>query len=436
MPKDNGQPRSLRELGEEAWAKAAAAEAAKSKTGKGRSMLQVLQVLQSSPNWRGVLAFNEFSLRIIAKQEIPGDAPPRGVPRDLQDVDITAALAWFHGRGMTALGRESLCHAIALHARRHGRFHPVLEFFAEVTAGEDPNEVHSRSNDQHIDPELPTPDALSGLLTFGFGAEDMLLNRALSRAFMISMVRRVRRPGSQNDHMLVLVGDQGIGKSTGLRTLIGDQWFADSMPDLHSKDAKLQLHGKVAIEWSELSALHKSRIETVKNFITSPIDTFRMPYDRAASDVPRSCSFVGTTNIGEFLTDATGGRRFWPVRCRYVDRAWIANNRRLIWRLGCEAEAVGEPNWPAAPELQAELRHRQAEAQERDAWEERVMRSALDGMTIDEEFLSTVLQISIQDQNKGHVMRVADILRRNGWEKDRRQRKGDRIVRWHPKPVE
>ena len=122
MPKDNGQPRSLRELGEEAWAKAAAAEAAKSKTGKGRSMLQVLQVLQSSPNWRGVLAFNEFSLRIIAKQEIPVTHHARRAPRP-PDVDITAALAWFHGRGMTALP-ESLCH-VALHARRHGASTPL-----------------------------------------------------------------------------------------------------------------------------------------------------------------------------------------------------------------------------------------------------------------------------------------------------------------------
>src|SRR5262249_27579827 len=153
---------------------------------------------------------------------------------------------------------------------------------------------------------------------------------------------------------LVLIGDQGIGKSTGLRTLVGDQWFADSMPDLHSKDARLQLHGKVLIEWSELSALGKSTNETVKNFITSPIDTFRLPYDRATSDVPRSCSFAGTTNISDFLTDPTGGRRFWPVRCRVVDREWIANNRRLIWRLACEAEAAGEPNWPSEPTFQVE----------------------------------------------------------------------------------
>ena len=129
------------------------------------------------------------------------------------------------------------------------------------------------------------------------------------------MVRRVRRPGCQHDHMLVLIGEQGIGKSTGLRTLIGDQWFADSMPDLHSKDAKLQLHGKVLIEWSELSALHKSRIETVKNFVTSPIDT-PVPYDRAASDATllQLCRHHEHRRISDCNWRATLLARAMPLR--------------------------------------------------------------------------------------------------------------------------
>ena len=48
---------------------------------------------------------------------------------------------------------------------------------------------------------------------------------------MIAMVRRVRQPGCQQDYMLVLLsGEQGVRKSTGLRTLIGDDWFADGCP--------------------------------------------------------------------------------------------------------------------------------------------------------------------------------------------------------------
>ena len=219
--------------------------------------------------------------------------------------------------------------------------------------------------------------------------------------------------------------------------LVGAEWFTDHLPELHSKDALIQLHGKVLIEWAEMGALRHSQVERSKMFITSRIDTFRPPYERAAVNVPHTCSFAGTSNIGDFLDDATGGRRFWPVECERTDLAWIAANRSLLWRLAAQAESAGEDGWITATDLQDELIKHQADAQRPDIWEDRVLdhatKRALDGVHINADFLLDALGIPVKDQNNGHMQRVAGILKRAGWERASRNRADGQARRWLPK---
>ena len=50
-------------------------------------------------------------------------------------------------------------------------------------------------------------------------AADTPLNRAFGRKVLMAAVRRVRTPGCKFDFILVLEGEQGIGKSTMLKIL-------------------------------------------------------------------------------------------------------------------------------------------------------------------------------------------------------------------------
>jgi predicted P-loop ATPase len=254
----------------------------------GASVRNVTIALRHAPEWRDVLAFDEFALRYVIRREIPaaGEAAIRRLPRMLEASDVVAALEWFHAQSMVRLRKAMLYDAMLLHARDDSRFHPVIDFFDDVMAGDEPREVLSTVNGHRTDFDLPAANALSLLLTLGFGADDTPLNRAISRAFMISMTRRVRRPGCQHDHLLVLIGAQGTRTSSGLALLVGREWFTDHLPDLHSKDALIQLHGKVLIEWSEMGALRRTQVENTKAFITSRADTFRPPFELCRAPAP------------------------------------------------------------------------------------------------------------------------------------------------------
>ena len=177
------------------------------------------------------------------------------------------------------------------------------------------------------------------------GAEDSLYTRAVTRAALIGAVARIMRPGCKHDHMLVLVGPQGCRKSTTLMKL-GKEWFSDSLFTMSGKDAYEQLQGAWIIELGEMAAARKSEVEQIKSFISKQVDSYRAAYGHRTQDHPRQCVFFGSTNDDEFLRDATGARRFWPVEVDNTGRkmadALTADVIDQIWAEALEAFRNGE----------------------------------------------------------------------------------------------
>jgi predicted P-loop ATPase len=164
------------------------------------------------------------------------------------------------------------------------------------------------------------------------------------------MVARVMRPGAQVDHMLVLEGGQGRGKSTALRVLAGE-WFSDAQLKLGDKDALLGLTNVWLYEVSELDAFSKADVTAVKAFLTTLNDHVRGVYERRVRRRPRQVVMAGTTNQQRYLRDMTGNRRFWPVTVgETVDTAKVAEWRDQLFAEALADFHAGERWWPTREE--------------------------------------------------------------------------------------
>lgn len=141
----------------------------------------------------------------------------------------------------------------------------------------------------------------------------------VSKNLFLSIAARITKPGCKVDSMVILEGVQGVRKSTLLQVLAGDEWFGELSGEIgrgasSDKDIFMNIQGKLIVEISELESFVKSSNQSLKRFFTTRSDEFRKPYGIETQKFPRRCVFVGTTNEDEYLNDATGNRRYWPVK--------------------------------------------------------------------------------------------------------------------------
>ena len=175
--------------------------------------------------------------------------------------------------------------------------------------------------------------------------EDDLLGWA-SRSVLMGVVLRTDHPGEKHDEMVVLVGPQGIGKSTAWAGLLPGEpqrslWFSDGLSFHDDQKTKAEaLQGMVLVEASEMTGSTKAEVETIKKFLSRTNDNIRLTYRRDPSPLLRRCMIVGTTNDPRCLpNDASGNRRFLPVPCAAGDpavtRVYLDEHRDQLWAEAC-----------------------------------------------------------------------------------------------------
>ena len=255
---------------------------------------------------------------------------------------------------------------------------------------------------------------------------------------LVAAVRRVREPGCKFDYIVVLEGAQGVGKSSVLKLLAGEENFSDNeILGLYKREQQEAIQGVWIYEVAELEGLSKSEVTKVKLFASKTVDGARPAYGRSRVDRPRRCIFVATTNEDTYLRDTTGNRRFWPVRVGTIDLAGVRRDRDQLWAEAAMAEASGEP-LVIPQELWGDVAAQQEARMEVDPWEDTVagalarlirLKNGIEGSFAkaadgngDPEWrvstdylLSYVLRLPEERQNNNHTKRLAAIMRSLGW---------------------
>jgi hypothetical protein len=237
------------------------------------------------------------------------------------------------------------------------------------------------ARERAVDPALLRLDALeaawdgeprlSTWLAKACGTECDPYHQIVGAILIGSMVRRIRNPGAKQDEMVVFVSEvQGYGKSTAAEIIaLEREWFIDSVPlGLEPRELLPLLRGKAVVEISEMRS--RGEVDAVKAMLSRTTDEARVSYAREPTRRPRRNIFIGSTNELEMLDDATGNRRFLPVRVQgEIDLVWLRDNIGQIVGEACVKESAGE-TFRLPRELWADAARRQEESRALADYEE------------------------------------------------------------------
>lgn len=304
-------------------------------------------ILQNDERWAGVIGMDDFAGR-VTKVKVP--PLHNGEAGEWSDDDSAELELWFANQyGLRGMKGADIVKAVLLCARRN-RYHEVRDY------------INGLKWDGTV--------RLRHWLTMFLGADQSPYVESVAEKWMISSMARIFRSPVKVDHVLILEGKQGAGKSTALKTL-GGKWFTDQSFKIGDKDGLLVIRGKQIVELAELDGFNKAENAAAKAFFPRETDRYRGFYGTHVGDVPRQCVFAGTVNHAQYLRDDTGNRRYWPVLTREINLEQLAENRDQLWAEAKHLLDKGASWWPSASE-RAMFSDEQDDRYLGDAYESRI----------------------------------------------------------------
>ena len=189
-----------------------------------------------------------------------------------------------------------------------GEYHPFRQYLE-----------HLPPWDGQSDPLL----AMSMSVQVKGGTDEQMLFYEYLKKWLVGMVAAWVDPLVVNNVILVLIGAQGLYKTTWFSRLLPPElrqfFYTKTNATRMDKDDRLKLaqYGLVCCE--ELDTMRPSELNQLKAAVTMVTIDERMPYERYLRHLPHIASFCGTGNNVQFLSDPTGNRRWLPFEVECID---------------------------------------------------------------------------------------------------------------------
>lgn len=263
-------------------------------------------------------------------------------------------------------------------------------------------------------------------LTYVCGAKLTSYTRAVGVKIICGAVARMLDPGCKFDYMLILEGDQGLGKSTLVETLGGEWYVSTNISGPDKKDIVDIMRTAWIIEIADMAGFNKADIQHLKSFIDRKVDRVRLPYDRRVKDFPRQCILVGTHNPSgdnEYFKDDTGNRRFWPVECKNIHIDRMKETRDQLFAEAIVRYRSGEKLYINDKEALDLLENIHQEREIKNPYEKMLSNlvAIKDTVTID-ELLKGLFNFDVKNMNyrelRGKQTMIGIWLKKNKWIKD------------------
>ena len=168
---------------------------------------------------------------------------------------------------------------------------------------------------------------LASRVTVAGGEEEQKLWVNCFRKWFVAMVASWLSDEVVNQQVLVLVGKQGIFKTTWLEHLLPPELRAYSCKMANStslnKDERLRIaeYGLIALD--EIDAMGSRELNVLKSVITASDISERAAYGYTKERRIRLASFCASGNKQEFLTDLTGNRRWLPFQVENIQNPFF-----------------------------------------------------------------------------------------------------------------
>jgi hypothetical protein len=287
---------------------------------------------------------------------------------------------------------------------------------------------------------LPAWDGVERVETFWIdyaGVADSEYIRAVGRYSWTAQAGRLLDPGCQADMAPILVGEQGVRKTSLIAAIAPSrQWFTEINLLERDDDTSRKMRGKLVAELGELRGMHARDVEDVKAFITRREEEWVPKYQEFARSFKRRFVFYGSTNRDAFLGDPTGERRWLPFNVgERLDVEGVERDRDQLWAEAIHRWRTRGVEWQDAERLAAGEHEK---FKEHDEWTAQVVRWLLEddplngGAPVDRDYewgtndvLVGALGMRAKDLNRGLQSRAGAVLTALGCWKKKVWKKGN-----------